>query len=216
MRNHPRYHLNSPLSRGAQRSVTGAPVGDWRQSPHLRGSGTTFRRFPSKPRTCRLLSGTVRAYFFPSTPFGGIICGFIPFVKAYFHFLAPPRRGNKVVRLTGGREFSFSSFVLTKEEKETKRRRKTTRGGLSHVVAEPAMARAASVRPHSHGSLLLSPRGDSRAGAPPLWTSPFKNDQRGLASPHLDSPGERPHAPRTGRTPGRPACRFSYFYRIPP
>ena len=85
---HPRYHLNSPPRRGAQRSVTEAPVGGWRQSPHLRGSGTTFQRFTSKPRTLRLLSGTIRAYFFPSTPFGGIICGFSPFVKAFFHFLA--------------------------------------------------------------------------------------------------------------------------------
>ena len=118
---------------------------------------------------------------------------------------AEPWRGNKVVRLTGGREFSFSSFVLTKEEKETKRRRKTTRGGLSHVVAEPAMARAASVRPHSHGSLLLSPRSDSRAGAPPLWTPPFKNDHTGAAAPMWRTPGERPHIPCTGRTPGRPA-----------
>ena len=40
------------------------------------------------------------------------------------------------VRLIGGRRFAFSSFVLTKEEKATKRR-KTTRGGISTSSRKP-------------------------------------------------------------------------------
>ena len=112
--------------------------------------------------------------------------------------------------LTGGREFAFFSFVLTKGKKATKKR-KTTRGGLSHVVAEPAMARAASVRPHSHGSLLLSPRSDSRAGAPPLWTPPFKNDHTGAAAPMWRTPGNaRTYPVRAGHPAGPTHCRISY------
>ncbi len=73
----------------------------------------------------------------------------------------------------------------------------------------------------------------------PLWTPPFKNDQRGLASPHLDSPGARPQGNfrkrralsrtpisgipsfkrRTGRRPRRPMAppnsgRISYHAPI--
>ena len=117
---------------------------------------------------------------------------------------AEPRRGNKVVRLTGGREFSFSSFVLTKEEKETKRRRKTTRGGfrtssrnrrwlglqvfaLTRTVRSsfPHAATAARGPLPSGLPLLKTTRGGLRA---PIWTPPGSARTHPVRAGHLAGP----------------------------
>ncbi len=112
--------------------------------------------------------------------------------------------------LTGGRELAFSSFALTKEEKARKRR-KTTRGGIS----------TSSRKPLNLGLQVFALRRRLRSSSPhratarwepcPPLDSPL-NRPEGVATPPLDSPGERPNEnlyvqpPTSAHTP---------YHRIP-